>query len=103
MSITYLRREHRRGRWTTSREKRRTKKKRGSLRRPANDQRPTTNDCLRPLAPPRQILFLLRRELVDFNSHRLEFQLGHPLIQVIRHSIHFLLQRLVVLHHVIDR
>jgi hypothetical protein len=42
---------------------------------------------LRPLTPPRQILFLLRRQLVDLDSHGLELQFGYALVQVIRHSV----------------
>src|ERR1700690_2047922 len=49
------------------------------------DQRRTT--ALRSLAPPRQILFLLRRQLVDFNSHGLELQLGNSLVQLIGHWV----------------
>src|SRR5271170_6243032 len=66
------------------------KSKRGGLRHPAND-----NDerlLLRPFTPARQILLLLRRKLVDLDPHRLELQLGHALVQIIRHAVDLLLQ-----------
>src|SRR5208283_5010954 len=58
--------------------------------------------ALRPLTPTRQILFLLRRQLVDFDSHGLKLQLRHSLVQVIGHAVNLLLERLMVLHHVVD-
>jgi hypothetical protein len=39
---------------------------------------------LRSLAPPRQILFLLRREPVDLDPHRLQLPLGTALVLVMR-------------------
>src|SRR5580693_3426655 len=76
------------------------KSKRGSKRRPANDQRLTTNDgLLRPLVPPRQILFLLRSQPVDLDPHRLQLQLGYALIEFFGNAVHRLLQLLVIADH----
>src|SRR6266566_1567653 len=58
---------------------------------------------LRPLAPPRQILFLFRSELVDFNPHGLELQARHALVEFFGNPINGLLQGGMVLHHVLYR
>ena len=58
---------------------------------------------LRSLAPPRQILFLLRREPVDLNPHRLQLQLGDALVEFVGNAVDLFLQRLEILHHVLDR
>ena len=62
---------------------------------PPTKTRPTTNDALRSFRPARQILFLLRRELVDLDADRLQLQLGDALVEIIGNFVDLLLQRLV--------
>src|SRR5258706_5569040 len=78
------------------------KNKRGSLRRPAENW-PLTTALLRSLAPPRQILFLLRAEPVDLDSHRLQLKLSHSLVEFVGNLVDLFVQRLEILDHVLHR
>ena len=53
------------------------------------------------LAPSRQILFLLWCQAVNLNSHGLQFQPRHSLIEIIGNPVNFRLERLGVLNHVL--
>jgi hypothetical protein len=63
---------------------------------------PEPEAALRSFRPPRQILFLLRRQAVDLDAHRLELQLGDALVEFVGNLVDRLIQLLVVLHHVLD-
>src|SRR5258708_36514162 len=67
------------------------------FKRKTNDQQPP----LRSLAPPRQILFLLRRQVVDLDSERLQLQFGDPLVEIVGDFVNPVLQTLVILYHVL--
>src|SRR6266851_2211667 len=84
------------------------KNKRGGLRRPASKSKAAGEGArstlaLRSLAPARQILFLLRAQPVDLDSHRLQLQLGNSLVEFVWHAVDLFLQRLEILDHVLDR
>src|SRR6266481_9084674 len=51
---------------------------------------------LRAFLPGSEIAFLLRRELVQSVSHRIELEARDFLIQILRHDIHLRLEILVV-------
>src|SRR5215469_11284357 len=52
--------------------------------------------------PARQVLFLLGRQAVDLDAHRLEFELRHALIKLHWHGVDRFLQAGMVLDHVFD-
>src|SRR3974377_2209702 len=68
---------------------------------------PLTTDywqlVLRSFRPARQILFLLQRQPVDLDAHRLQLQLGHALVQFFRNREDLLFQRGVVFDQVFNR
>jgi putative endonuclease len=82
-------------------------KKGGGSRRPSfsckssRASRPRAHE-LRSFRPPRQILFLLRREPVDLDADRLQLQLGDSLVEIVGNLVDTFFQRLVILHHVVD-
>src|SRR5438067_8165298 len=56
---------------------------------------------LRPFLPRCKVLLLLGRELVDLDAHRLELQSSDLAIDLRRHRVHFLVQLLAMLRHVL--
>ena len=68
----------------------------GQVRAPS----PTRSD-LRSFRPPRQILFLLRCQPVDLNSHGLQLQPCDAFVQLHRNRVHGLFQRGMILDHVL--
>ena len=76
------------------------------MRKKPGQRKPRLQDrsrdlSLGTLAPARQILFLLRSELIDLDAHSFELQAGDALVEFDRHGEDLLLEILMVLHQVL--
>src|SRR6267154_3278503 len=74
-----------------------------SFARPDGRGRPSPHGRLRAFRPPRQILFLLGSEAVDFDAHGFQLQLGYALVEFFGDTIDAFFQAAEIFDHVFDR